>query len=123
MKSVAYAALLMFLASPVLAEAERLTAAQIAELLTGNTAVGEFRGKAFRQYFRNDGSTSFRREGQGRADIGKWRTTDDDEYCAWWATGGWSCYWMSRNGDTVTWHYEDKIAYPAVMVPGEQMDF
>jgi hypothetical protein len=116
------AVFLIFLASLARADGARLTAAEIAQALTGNTAVGEFRGKAFRQYFHNDGSTTFRRQGEG-ADIGKWRTTENDEYCAWWARNGWSCYWMSRDGATVTWHYEDKVAYPATIVPGEQMDF
>lgn len=101
---------------------QRLTAAEIAEALTGNTVAGEFRGKPFRQYFRNDGSTTFRRQGE-RADVGKWRTTDEDEYCTWWARNGWNCFWISREGDTLTWHYEDKVAYPGTILPGEQMDF
>jgi hypothetical protein len=103
------------------AEARRLTTAEIAGTLVGNTVVGTFNGKPFRQYFRNDGTTVFQRQGEGR-DIGKWRTTDDDEYCAWWNRGGWSCYWVSRDGDTIVWHYKDKVAYPATLLPGDRMD-
>ncbi|MEQ9640292.1 MAG: hypothetical protein RIM84_09735 [Alphaproteobacteria bacterium] len=122
MKTVSYAAFLTLFTSFAAAQ-ERLTAAEIAEALTGNTAIGEYQGTAFRQYFHNDGSTLFRREGQGRPDVGKWRTTDENEYCAWWATSGWSCYWMSRVGDKVTWHYQDEVAYPATLVTGARMDF
>lgn len=122
MKTVIWAIILTLYTS-VAATQERLSAAEIAETLTGNTAIGEYRGTVFRQYFRNDGSTFFRREGQGRPDVGKWRTTEDDEYCAWWATSGWSCYWVSRVGDKVTWHFEDKVAYPATLVTGERLDF
>lgn len=89
------------------AQSVKLTGDEIRNLLTGNTAVGQWEGVAYRQYFGDDGVTIF--AGQGvRSSRGEWRVDDDvQEYQSIWPGDaeweGWfvmefsgTFYWVSR---------------------------
>jgi hypothetical protein len=89
------------------AQSVKLTAAQIDELLTGNTAVGKWQGQKYRQYFSDDGNTIYAQLG-ARSAVGKWRLDSSiDEYQSIWPSDneweGWyvmeyagAYYWVSK---------------------------
>lgn len=101
-------ALFFGLASPTFAQSVKLKTAEIAELLTGNTAVGAWQGVKYRQYFDTDGSTIYAQEGS-RSTRGDWRIdVERDEYQSIWARDavweGWyvmeylgTYYWVSKS--------------------------
>jgi hypothetical protein len=98
---------LLFLASSAHAQSVKLTAAQISDLLTGNTAVGKWDGARYRQFFGADGVTIYAQEG-ARSARGEWRIDQPrDEYQSIWprddAWEGWyvmeyagAYYWVSK---------------------------
>ena len=98
---------LLFLASSAHAQSVKLTAAQISDLLTGNTAVGKWDGARYRQFFGADGVTIYAQEG-ARSARGEWRIDQTrDEYQSIWprddAWEGWyvmeyagAYYWVSK---------------------------
>ena len=89
------------------AQSVKLTAAEITELLTGNTAVGLWEGAPYRQYFGADGVTIYAQEG-ARSARGEWRVdAQRDEYQSLWPGDadweGWfvmefagDYYWVSK---------------------------
>ena len=114
------ALLLGGLGAVVGADEQRLTQQQIEQVLSGNTAVGSFGSTTYRQYFAPDGETLYVPDG-GQPDPGKWRASEEDEYCSWWSTTDWVCYEMTGEGDHVTWHAKDGSQSPAVIVEGRQI--
>lgn len=98
-----------------------LDQAQIVEALAGKTAAGEYGGRAFRQYFGAEGETVYLSEG-GRPDKGKWRASENNEYCSWWMQAGWTCYRMTGEGERVTW-LSDGTAFHARMTAGRHLTF
>jgi len=84
-----------------------LTAAQISALLTGNTAVGDWNGTPYRQYFGADGVTLFAQPG-ARTARGDWRVDaaanryeslwPGDTDWEGWVISQWQgdYYWLSR---------------------------
>lgn len=74
------------LAVPALAQpvAVQLDAEDVIALLTGNTAVGEWGGEPYRQYFGTDGVTLFAQP-DARTARGEWRVDpENDEYQSIW---------------------------------------
>ena len=68
------------------------TAAQITELLSGNTIVGTWSGTPYKQFYFENGRTVYVPEG-GRPSEGKWRVKNDtDEDDSWWENTGWTPY-------------------------------
>jgi hypothetical protein len=96
------------LASVAGAQSVKLSAAQITELLTGNTAIGKWEGRAYRQFFGPDGVTIYAQDG-GRSARGTWRVDPAmDEYQSIWPKDtdweGWyvmeyasDYYWVSKS--------------------------
>lgn len=107
MKYLLAAALL--LATPALAQpvAVQLDAEEITALLTGNTAIGEWDGTPYRQYFGVGGVTLFAQP-EARTTRGEWRVDpESDAYQSIWPGDaeweGWivmvwmdEYYWLSR---------------------------
>ena len=95
-------------AFPALAQSVKLTAEQITQLLAGNTAIGKWEGKRYRQYFGPDGVTIYAQEGS-RSTRGEWRVDQKaDEYQSIWPNDaeweGWfvmeyagAHYWVSKS--------------------------
>ena len=89
------------------AQSVKLEATEIEILLSGNTAVGEWDGVAYRQFFGEDGVTIFAPEGASPT-RGEWRVdAEQDEYQSVWPPAddweGWlvmeyagDWYWVSR---------------------------
>jgi hypothetical protein len=108
------------------AEEKTLTAKEIKQLLSGNTAVGYWIDHNYRQYFGADGSTIYAQE-NSRSSVGRWRTNSTrNHYESWWEQSDWGAgfsivlkddiyYWVSSTGTTEPQSF--------VVVPGQQLVF
>ncbi|MCG8361194.1 MAG: hypothetical protein MI920_37020 [Kiloniellales bacterium] len=85
------------------ADDKKLTAADVEALLAGNTAVGDWKGTPYRQFFAANGSTTYLAEGS-EPSPGKWKVDQaTGDYCSWWERSGWDCYGVEREGDGYVW--------------------
>lgn len=110
MKQLAFIVLISVHGFAMAAE-KTLTAAEIVELLTGNTAIGTWIDHEYRQYFDEDGQTIYAQKGQ-RSSLGRWRVNRTrDHYESWWERSDWGAgysitlkdgvyYWVSSTGST-----------------------
>ncbi|MEP5154553.1 hypothetical protein [Planktotalea sp.] len=99
---------LVVIGSAANAQSVKLTAEQIRDVLTGNTAIGKWEGVKYRQFFGPDGITLYAQDG-ARTARGKWRIdTAKDEYQSIWPNDadweGWfvmeyagAYYWVSKS--------------------------
>ena len=104
-------------------DGSQLTGAEVIALLSGNTAVGDWRGTPYKQFFAEGGSTSYVEEGRP-ASAGRWKTDPETgDYCSWWERGGWSCYGVEREGDGYVWVVPGDDGYrgPFKVVNGHQL--
>ena len=77
----------------------RMTAAQIENLLAGNTVMGTWSGSSYTQYYGEGDFTVYIPEG-GEPDEGKWRANaETDEYESWWRSTGWTPYTIVMTND------------------------
>jgi len=115
-------ALLIATTLPVNAdEQERLSAAEIETLLSGNTAIGKWDGTPYRQYFSDDGSTIYAQEGS-RSSSGQWRVNRTKNlYESWWQRSDWSGYPVVKEGGTYYWISPSLPPQAFEVVPGEQL--
>ena len=82
---------------------KKLSAQEIQNLLSGKTAIGQWDGKNYRQYFREDGITIYAQQGS-RSSRGKWRVdTTENTYQSLWEVGGWTSYPVASDGETLYW--------------------
>ncbi len=125
MKALAAVLATLFLAvAPAAAQAEpvRLSGAEIALPLTGNTVDGLWGSTPYRSYFDASGVTLYQPEGRP-TERGKWRADEaQDLYCSHWERSGWSCYEIYRDGETIIWALPNGGArYPSTLLPGDQL--
>ena len=105
---IAALAFLLTTATSASAQSVKLTAEQIVDLLTGNTAIGKWEGVRYRQFFGPDGTTIYAQDG-ARSARGEWRIDKKrDEYQSIWPNDqdweGWyvmeyagAYYWVSKS--------------------------
>ncbi len=119
--SLLLAIMLMFAAGPAAAMPERISGPKVRDLLLGNTVVGTWSGRSYRQLFRPDGTTAFKIDGAA-LDEGRWWVTDE-EYCSWWQASGEDCYLVSRDGDDLTWRTKGFFSrsLEGTILPGDQL--
>lgn len=102
-------------------ELQRLSASEIKELLSGKTAIGQWDGKNYRQYFREDGITIYAQQGS-RSSRGKWRVdTTENTYQSLWEVGGWASYPVARSGEKLYWLSSSLPPQSFKVVEGEQL--
>lgn len=101
--------MLLVISGASLAEEKTLSAAEIENLLQGNTAVGRWIDHNYRQFFNADGSTIYAQE-KARSAVGRWRVNSTtNQYESWWERAGWGSgysillkegvyYWVSSGG-------------------------
>ena len=105
-------------------EFKNLTALEIQNLLAGNTAVGAWDGRSYRQYFAEDGSTIYAQQGS-RSSLGKWRVNiDKNLYESWWENAHWSGYGVSKEGEQHYWLTLSGTLPPQAfnVLPGNQLE-
>jgi hypothetical protein len=114
----------LLLAASTVSHAEHrvLAGHEIFDLLAGNTAMGVSGGTAFRQYYYPDGQTIWLMEG-GEPANGRWRLTEEGEYCVLFRFGDWACYAVTADGDSAIWVREGNRPFPARVVKGRQLHF
>lgn len=109
---------------PVMAEADEksLSGAEIKSALSGNTAFGNQKGTAWKQYFDPGGDTLYIAEGSDPSP-GRWKV-EGDVFCSLWPPRSeWDCYDMTGADDNVTWIYKGGgDPWPAKIVPGNKLD-
>jgi len=117
------AAVAVMASTAVVAEPRGMSQSEFQDLLTGNTIVGEWSGRPYRQFFEPDGDTYFLEKGS-RPTYGSWRIDPDGRYCSKWPPfGGWTCYRVERDGDALRWHTESGDVNPATVLQGRQMEW
>ncbi|MEM7257267.1 MAG: hypothetical protein AAF404_07745 [Pseudomonadota bacterium] len=113
----------IFLAGVSSADEKKLSAAEITNLLSGNTAVGRWIDHHYRQYFGSDGSTIYAQENT-RSSVGRWRVNSaSNQYESWWERSGWgSGYDIVLKDGEYFWVGSDATEPQSfVMVPGQQL--
>ena len=112
---------LLTIAGAAHAEGEKLSAAELMALLAGNTAIGDWHGRPYKQYFGANGSTSYMAEGRPPSP-GRWKVDEaTGDYCSWWEQSGWSCYGVERDGAGYVWVVPDgSYRGPFRVVEGRQ---
>lgn len=123
--SLLTATLALCLTIPVLSWADKikLHAAEIEELLTGNTVDGTWAGSEYMSYFGTDGVTVYVPD-EGASDKGKWRVDpENDAYESWWSSTGWTPYGVLQDGDTYYWVDSDGEEHPFVILEGKQVSW
>jgi hypothetical protein len=122
-RMIGFVALAALLAGPVGAEERKLTADEVTASLAGNTAESLPPGPESLQYFDPSGRTTYQMR-NGEPSQGQWRVDADGSYCSSWRGGGWTCYDVLADGDTVVWVDRDSGArYPARMRAGRITTF
>ncbi len=100
-----------------------MTASEIETLLGGNTALGDWQGDTYRQYFATDGATIYAVEGR-RSSRGRWRVVDGTRaYESWWPGSGWDAYEVLRDGDALIWMDGAGVRFGFEVVEGQQLLF
>lgn len=111
-------------AGPAAAQSVKLTAAQIADLLTGNTAVGKWQGMDYRQFFGSDGATIYAQEG-ARSTLGTWRIdAARDEYQSLWPRDAeWEGWYVMEYAGAYFWVSKTTPPTPFKVVEGQRLAF
>jgi len=105
------------------ADERKLGAAEIEQMLAGNTVDGNWKGTPFKQFFAADGSTTYLAEG-AQPSAGKWKVdAAKDQYCSWWQGSAWDCYDIHSVGpDSIIWVVPaDGYRSPSRLLPGNQL--
>ena len=112
----------LLLCPPSWAQAVKLDGQEIRSLLTGNTAIGRWEGKRYRQYFGKDGVTIYAQEGT-RSARGQWRVDDEDkEYQSIWpGDKSWEGWFVMEFGDTYYWVSKTTPPTPFQIIEGQKL--
>ena len=101
----------------------KLSAEEVRTLLSGNTAVGDWKGSPYRQHFEANGKTLYLAEGSDPSP-GKWKAEEaSGDYCSWWQGSGWDCYGIEHEGAGYVFVVKDGDGYrgPFTVVEGKQL--
>ena len=108
-------------AAPCFAEPVALTATEIEATLSGKTVIGDWKGRAYRQYFNTDGSTIFAMR-RAQSTLGEWRVNaDTNQYESKWNDPEWESYGVSKDGATFYWTGRDLEPQAFELVEGADL--
>jgi hypothetical protein len=121
-RRILLATIVVLVSSMAHAQSVKLTATQITELLTGNTAIGKWEGQRYRQFFNEDGQTIFAQEG-ARSSVGKWRIDAEiDEYQSVWpAEESWKGWYVMEFSGRYYWVSKSTPPTPFKVEIGQQL--
>lgn len=116
------AAFVTMTGTAAMAQSVKLKAHEIAALLAGNTATGDWEGIRYRQYFAADGTTIFASDGT-RSTLGKWRVdVDRDEYQSFWpADAGWEGWYVMEYAGDYYWVSKSTPPTPFEVLEGQRL--
>ncbi len=116
------AALAVSLATAASAQSVKLKTHEIEALLSGNTAIGDWEGVSYRQYFAPDGTTIYAQE-NARSTLGEWRLdAEKDEYQSIWPRDAdWEGWFVMEFAGTYFWVSKRTPPTPFKVVEGEQL--
>ncbi|MDJ0613845.1 MAG: hypothetical protein QNJ29_09210 [Rhizobiaceae bacterium] len=108
--------------TPAFAQSVKLTSEQVAKLLTGNTAIGKWQGKRYRQYFGSDGVTIYVQAGS-RSTRGEWRVDrETQEYQSIWPNDAdWEGWFVMEYAGAYYWVSKSTPPTPFRVVEGQQL--
>jgi hypothetical protein len=92
----------LWMGSASLAPSVKLQDYEIEALLSGNTAVGQWEGANYRQYFDPDGSTIFAQEG-ARSALGQWRVEGEEYQSVWPPREDWESWFVMEFAGDFYW--------------------
>lgn len=115
-------AALAFVACAGMAQAQsvKLEAHEIAALLTGNTAIGQWEGTDYRQFFGADGATIHATEG-ARSARGEWRIEGEEYQSRWPGETDWQGWFVMEYAGQWFWVSKTTPPTPFEVLPGEQL--
>ncbi len=113
---------LLLLSNMASAQSVKLTAEQIGELLTGNTAVGKWEGSRYRQFFGVDGVTIYAQDG-ARSTRGEWRIdkTRDEYQSIWPRDADWEGWYVMEYAGAYYWVSKATPPTPFRVEQGKQL--
>lgn len=118
----AFAAGLLFALPAASDGPPRLGPEEIAALLSGNTAIGTWDRRLYRQYFAEDGRTLYKPNARP-VEEGKWRVNPDTgAYESWWEQTGWTAYEIGIVGYGYVWIDSEGKTHPFEMRDGNRLD-
>lgn len=107
-------------ASVACAQSVKLRGNEIAILLTGNTAVGEWEGAAYRQFFGADGTTIYAAQG-ARSARGEWRIEGDEYQSRWPNDADWRGWFVMEYAGQWFWVSKSTPPTPFKALQGQQL--
>jgi hypothetical protein len=104
----------------VQAQSVKLAPHEVDILLSGNTAVGQWEGAKYRQYFDADGSTIYAQE-DALSTRGKWRVEGDEYQSIWPGDTDWKGWFVMEFGGD--WYWVSKATPPTLfkILQGQQL--
>lgn len=107
-------------AGSVQAQSVKLAPHEIDILLSGNTAVGQWEGAKYRQYFDADGSTIYAQE-DALSVGGKWRVEGDEYQSIWPDDTDWKGWFVMEFGGDWYWVSKATPPTPFKILQGQQL--
>lgn len=117
---IRFALALVAFAGAAEAQSVKLQAHEIAALLTGNTAVGEWAGAPYRQFFGADGVTIYAQQG-ARSARGEWRVEGEEYQSQWPGDANWEGWFVMEYAGQWFWVSKSTPPTPFEILPGEQL--
>jgi hypothetical protein len=119
--ATACAALMLGATAPApYAQDTQLSASELEQLLTGNTAEGVWDGIPYKSYFGPSGVAIYDPQ-NGDALTGKWRINPETgQYESFWDAVGWTAYDVIRTNEGYAWG-KDGRTYPFAMIDGRNV--
>ncbi len=108
------------MASAAQAQSVKLNGPEIDVLLSGNTAVGDWDGVPYRQYFVPDGTTIFAQE-NARSARGNRRVEDEEYQSIWPGDAEWKGWFVMEYAGQWFWVSKSTPPTPFEVLEGEQL--
>ncbi len=108
------------LAGSAQAQSVKLDGHEITVLLTGNTAVGDWDGISYRQYFDPDGTTTFA-QNDARSALGNWRVSDGAYQSIWSGDPDWQGWFIMEYAGDYYWVSKTTPPTPFHVLDGQQL--
>jgi hypothetical protein len=104
------------LAAPAVA-ADKLSGAQIQQIVAGNTVQGSMEGTgAYAEFYQKDGTI------KGEGYVGAW-TIEGDTMCFQYGSDPKACFAVAKEGDAIQWIKDGKVEGTGAVAPGNPNNY